>query len=219
MKKNFYKIVLVLFTLSLFTGCRTMDKAWLRENYTSKIEADSLRQSLENSFKSVQKTQKEEIEAKYKEFQRNTSEKTNSSEAESTTVKGRITAEAGIEKSVTVGGTTIKSNGADIDFETTNNKESSKESELRFEQMSRELEIKTQKIETLEERQHSLEVELYNFKKLYEAEKNIKEKDVKTKGSTLGTVVIGLLILLAVGVSYYFRKTVFGWFEKIGARI
>jgi len=102
----------------LFFSCRTVKKDWVEKNFVANETLKTIEENLTYSNESI----KEEIKVSlYDEFSQMLKE-TFKAENETTTTTGTIEGVDGVEKSVTIGNTTIKSNGANVSFQTNNTK-------------------------------------------------------------------------------------------------
>lgn len=172
----------LLLILLLFTSCKIAKRNWVNENFTSKEEKTQLETELQKTkFNLLNLTQ-------------NTSSHSN----EHVTVTGSITAEDGKEKTVTAGGLTITSNGANINFESTNT--SSKSQELIYSQLRAENESFKTRLDVLESK--------------LDQEKTTTTKTVKKTGFQAGVWVVIVLVLLALVVLWYLKNQFFGWMNK-----
>ncbi|MCB0447248.1 MAG: hypothetical protein KDD03_07010, partial [Gelidibacter sp.] len=130
--------IYVSLMLMLFS-CRTAKKEWVKENFTEKSELQEIKDNLTYSNEEVKAEIRNSLISEFSEKLKQQAEKTTNNESETTTVKGSITAEEGKEKSATVGNTTIKSNGANVTFETTSTKALSKEIESKYNELNQKL--------------------------------------------------------------------------------
>ena len=121
------KKLLIIIILIILTGCRTVKKDWVKQNFTSKTETVKSLNSLDSIIQKTRLTTNEKLKSEFNSKLKLVSNKTTSSETSITTVKGTITADLNEEKSVTIGDTKITSKGANITFETNNNKSVYKE--------------------------------------------------------------------------------------------
>lgn len=207
MKK--YIIILLMFSLAfLCSSCRVAKKEWVKENFTEKATTQEIRVVQDSTFKSeISKIETsihkiETFVSKIETF------KTSENETESTTVSGSITAEDGKEKSVSIGGTTIKSHGANVTFETTTSKAISKEFQESFQQISKELQEKSVKLQEVQTELNSLKSEFSNFVSTYQSEKNAKTKEVKKTGFQFGVwIIVAIAIIITIFI-WYFRKSI-----------
>ena len=206
--KNKTIIILVIF-LSLFVqSCRTAKKNWVEENFTSKTEIQAFQETFETSIETVKTETSETISEIRKEVSNSRSTNETTSESENTTVTVDITAEDGKEKSATVGGTTITSNGANVKVTTNSSKEVSREFQEKFQEISMQLNSEKQLRETLQSELTSLKKEFADFRSSQQTEKTTKTVTVKKKWFTAPAWIIIALVLLAVGVLWYFRKSI-----------
>lgn len=202
------KLIAISTLFILFTSCRSVKKEWVKENFTEKSEISQLKanySNLKNTLKTeINETLILEINEKLKQEKVYES----SSKNETTTVSGSISAEDGKEKSVTIGSTTIKSNGANVTFKTSSTKEFTKQ----FESHLQELEIRLQEslleISILRSENNSIKSEFANFKSTYDREKTSESKTVKKSGLSFGTWLILIIIIIVIVLIWYFRKSI-----------
>ncbi len=202
------KITLIFLVLLSLFSCRSVKKEWVKENFTEKAEISQLKENYSN-LKNTLKTEINEaliLEINEKLKQEKVSE--SSSENESTTVSGSITAEDGKEKSVTIGGTTIKSNGANVTFETSSTKEFTRKYESKLEELQMQLEKKTITIKELHSEINSLKSEFSIFRSNYESEKTAKSKEVKSSGLSFGFWLTIIIVTIVIIIIWYFRKSI-----------
>jgi len=206
MKKT---ILLSLFLLALFSqGCRVAKKDWVKENFSQKTETNQTKQTLEQSLETLKREMSETINQKVTSLSQSTSESTTTNESETTTVTGTLTAEDGKEKSVTVGGTTITSNGANISFETSSSKKLIKEYQSEIQALTSELsDIRTENVQMSQEL-NSLKSEFALFRSTYTSDKETQSKTVKKTGFKFGFWVVLIIVLIVVGMLRYFRKQI-----------
>lgn len=196
-------------------SCGTVKKEWVKENFTSKEDLQSIQDNLTYSNEEVKKEIKESLIYDLTEKFKESSNKSSESENETTTIKGSITAEDGKEKSATVGNTTIKSNGANVTFETTNTKAMTKEFESKYNELNKKLDQEQNYSEYLHTEINSLKSEIANLRSSYESEKTAKTKEVVKSGFSFGFIIIGVFVIIIGLVILYFRKTVLGWFKTM----
>jgi hypothetical protein len=200
-------IVLSLLLLTL-TGCRVAKKSWVKENFTQTEQLTSALQTQTDSVTKQIKQITELFESKLAEVSSSSSTNTTQTETENTTVTGTIEAETGTEKSVTVGGTTITSNGATVSFVTNNTRNLSKQFEESFTSITKQLTTERQYREDLQTEIKSLKLENLNIKRDLERIKDERTKDVTKKGFTFGFwiwIVIAVLVVLGF---FYFKKQI-----------
>lgn len=197
-----------MFSLAFFCSCRVAKKDWVKENYSERSEIEQLIQASEQTTKT--EISKLETSVSKIETSISNSETSSTSETESqtTTVTGTITAEEGKEKSVTIGGTTIKSHGANVTFETTSSKAISKEFQESFQQISKELQEKSVKLQEVQTELISLKSEFASFVSTYQSEKNAKTKEVKKTGFQFGVWILIAVVLIVLVFIWYFRKSI-----------
>ena len=202
------KLLILSLLFISFTSCRVAKKEWVKENFTEKstvkesltVQSDSINKRLEQLSES--------FNSKLKSISESKSSSSSESESESTNVTGTITAEDGKEKSVTINGTTIKSNGANISFETNSNKAISKEFKENFDQLTAELQTESSKRFQLEVEVRSLYSRLSELESNKEASKTTKSKEVTKRGFSFGVWLFFLLFGIAICTIWYFRKSI-----------
>lgn len=200
-------IILILVAGSLMS-CRVAKKQWAEETFASKAlltqKIDQQQESLEKSFQEIS----ESFQSKLLEISESRSESTTMVENESTTVTGSITAEDGKEKSVTIGGTTIRSSGANISFETNTTKALSAAFESKYQQLESQLREEQTTIIKLQTQVNSLKSELSVIKSEIENNKSNRSKEVTRRGLPFGILIAGFIILILIFLFYYFRKQI-----------
>lgn len=201
-------LILLVFWTFFVQSCRTAKKDWVNENFTSKSETEAFQKGIAKVTETLKKDVAESLTEFKKEVSSTATTSSSETESENTTVTGTITAEDGKEKSVTIGGTTIKSNGADVSFTTTASKEISKEFLEKFQEISSELQSEKLLRETLEAQLFSLKSEFANFRSSYESEKDTKTKTVNKKGLTGGFTFWIILAIIIIALIWYFRKSI-----------
>jgi hypothetical protein len=178
----------------LFFSCRTVKKDWVEKNFVANETLKTIEENLTYSNESI----KEEIKVSlYDEFSQMLKE-TFKSENETTTTTGTIEGVEGVEKSVTIGNTTIKSNGANVSFQTNNTKV--------YESLIKDLKEvnKTQEQTNKELFEENLLLE----RKYIETQKRIETLE-KTISKTVTKKQLGfgiLLILIVVFLGYLANK-------------
>lgn len=206
--KIFIKLFIVYVLATLMFSCRAVKKEYLQENYASKEDVSNLEQTQLNSLKALESKIESTIITKVEEKIKKSTEKQNEKQNENTTVTGTLKAEEGKEKSATIGNTTIKSNGADIQFQVNSSKEITKEvlTELQELKQSKQemLTIITKQQETIEQNTKAIS----ELKALYETEKAVKTKEVKKSGLTFTTLSIIAIILIVLYLIYRFKEKI-----------
>lgn len=203
-------VLYVFIMLSLFS-CRTAKKEWVKENFTSKEQLVSIQEDLTYSNEEVKNDIKTSVLSDLREVINAFSQKINSNETENSTVKGTITAEDGKEKSATIGNTTIKSNGANITFETSSTKTLNKEIETKFKEVTKQLKEERAFNQTLVSKLNTLELKQLEQQKQIEQLKESKSKTTTKKGFTFGTIIIVaivLVLLVLLVLLWYFRSKI-----------
>lgn len=193
-----YLIILAILTLS---GCRTVKKEWVKENYTSKIEtvafSNELLKELENRTESLKTT----LNASFEEKIQQSTKKTTTEEKNHLFIEGTIEADSKEEKSVKVGNTEIVNRGGNVRFKIDN------ESSFKSEYMSQIKEIYgsiEEHLVELKETQHQLEKvnkTVYELQQEIETLKKTKTKEVKKTGFPWYILIIGVVLLI-----YFLRK-------------
>lgn len=199
---------LIIILLILCSSCRVAKKDWLKETFAEKATVKkslTVRDSMFRSEISKIETSVSKIENSISKIETSSG---STSENESTTVSGSITAEDGKEKTATVGNTTITSNGANISFTTTTSKEISKAFEIKYQEQQTQLQLQKQTISSLRSQLTSLKTEFANFVSTYESEKNNKTKTVKKTGFQAGVWIIVAVVVIVLIVLWYFRKSI-----------
>lgn len=205
------KAILISLILITLTGCRTVKKDWVKDNYVEKSEIQRLENSIEKLKQTTTQTINERIDSKYTAILNEMREAVKVDENETTTVSGTIEAEEGKEKSATIGNTTIKSNGSSIKFETTLNKAFNKELETINSKIEQTIEQYRNSLKTLENDfttyKESTDKELAYLKS--ELDKKNKQTDKKGFSFTF-VVILGIAVLI-----YIFRKRILDFFKAI----
>lgn len=205
MKKHL--ILLVVF-ISFFS-CRTVKKEWVKETFAEKSELTQFAQETQKT----QETLKIELNEKVSQIEtlvsKNETSSTSEVTNENTSVSGTIEAEEGKEKSVTIGDTTIKSNGANISFSTSSSTSVTKQFESKLQEITQQLEYERSLTQSLQSEVNTLKSEFANFRSAYESETTIKSKEVTKRNLTLGTWIIIAIIVIVLGLVYRFRKRIF----------
>lgn len=200
-------ILITLVSLTLF-NCRVAKKSWVKENFTENEQLTSALQVQNDSVAKQIKQVSELFNSKLQEINTSASTSTTETATESTTVTGTIEAETGTEKSVTVGGTTITSNGASISFVTNNTRNLTHQFEESISTITKQLTTERQYREMLQTEINGLKIQNQNIKKELEAIKNTKSKDVTKKGFTFGFTFWIVIAVIAVLVVLYFKNKI-----------
>ena len=206
--KNKAIIILLIFWTLFVQSCRTAKKEWVNETFAQKNEVQALQETFETSIETVKSETSETISEIRKEVSNSRSINETTSESENTTVTVDITAEDGKEKSATVGGTTITSNGANVKVTTSTSKEASKESEERFQAFESQLASERQEKEELQQYVYSLEQRILDIEQTMQSTKSWYKKTVKILGATLPVWILLIIILAVVGIVWYFKKSI-----------
>lgn len=209
MKK--YLILLVIF-IPLF-GCKTAKINWVKENFEEKSvvsqKLETQKDSLISEINKVSATIQEQLTI----ITTTTGSSSTVNLDESTTITGTLTAEDGKEKSVTAGGITIKSNGANVSFETTMTRRETIELQHKVESLTVQLNEAISKIEQNQLKTISNEKQLADFRSTYESQSRTKDKEVKKTGFQAGVWIIGGLAILVLVVLLYLTWK-FDWIKK-----
>jgi len=200
-----HKIILILVVL-LFSSCRVAKKNWVKENFTEKATVKKSLTLQSNALINRIENLQETLTAKYDELSKESSKETRTEENESTTVTGNITAEEGKEKSVTIGATTIKSDGANVSFQTNFSKSVSKEFLEKMSALSNEINTQSNKIIELNKLVEAQSRRLSELESNKEIKKNTSSKDVTKRGFSFGAWLIGLLIFSGL-ILFFFLKS------------
>lgn len=198
------KIVIKLFAIyivaSLMFGCRTAKKEWVNENFTSKEVFNSTQKTTQNEINTQVTALSKYLNAKFTEILQTETTK----DTDATTVKGSITAEDGKEKSVTIGGTSIKSNGVNLTFEVASTKEQLKEYQSNQTELLEQLAITETKLQTTQKEL----TDLKNQFNTYVTEQEKASKETSKTGFTFGFMVTVFLVVLGLLSLWYFRKQI-----------
>lgn len=206
-----YLILSVLF-ISLF-GCKTAKINWVKENFEEKSVVSQKLETQKDSLISEISTIRDSLSAISSHFLQQQTTSVSSSLDESTTISGSIVAEDGKEKSVTAGGITIKSNGANVSFETTMTRRETIALQNRVESLTIQLTEAISRIEKNQLKTISNEKNLADFRSTYESQTQTKEKEVKKTGFQAGVWIIGGLAILVLVVLLYLSWK-FDWIKK-----
>lgn len=204
MKKQHVIIVFIL----LLKGCRSVKKEWVKENFSLISDTEKNNQVQDSVFSS--KISK--IETNISKIETSVSKSQTSSEAtkenETTKVVGSITAEDGKTKSVTIGGTTIKSDGANVTFETSSSKEFTQLFESKFEELQHQLLQEQTTNKFLREEFNQLRRDSEKIKTDLLQLKESKLKEVTKKGGSFGLWLFFIILALVIALFWYFRKSI-----------
>lgn len=202
------KLILFSAIILLFTSCRSVKKEWVKENFSEKATVNRSLSVQDSTLKSEISKIETSISKIETSISNTETTKESTSENETTSVSGSITAEEGKEKSVTIGGTTIKSNGANVTFETSSSKTMSREFESKFEQLTLQLEEQSETIQSLNSKLFNQQSEIESLESKYSSLKTSKSRVVKRSGLSFTTWLIIVLALAVVGAIWYFRKSI-----------
>lgn len=200
---------LLLISFILLTSCRTVKKEWVKETFAEKSELTQFAQETQKT----QETLKTEISEKVSQIEtlvsKNETSSTSEVTNENTTVSGTIEAEEGKEKSITIGNTTIKSNGANVSFSTSSNKTATKQFERQLQEITLQLEYERTLNKSLQSEVNSLKSENVFIKSEIEKLKTSQSKQTTKRNFTLTTWLIILGVLVGSYFVYRFRKRIF----------
>jgi len=206
MKKLLF--IIAVWILLFATSCRSVKKQWVKENFTEKVELQEAKETQSQTLKN----EVEKIENKITNLKKSLSEtqttKETSEENENTTIEGTLTAEDGKEKSVQIGNTTIKSNGANVTFKTNSSKSTSKEFTSQIERLESQIISIESNYRNLQSDVNTLTKENTDLKRQIEQVKTTKQKDVNKSGFSFGFYLWLVIILALVAVVWYFRVTI-----------
>lgn len=204
------KIVIALFIIFLTFGLAScVTKKKFKESQTL-LEQRILSQTenrITNYTQNIKTDVKESLLSEFKETLKEIKESTTTNENETTTISGTITAEDGKDKSATIGNTVIKTNGANVTFQTTSTKDINKQ----LETINKEL---TKTITQLETSLKTIENEFNEFKNNQlkvndelKSEKNTQTKETNRKGFNFLFIIL-LIIAILTYISYRFRHKI-----------
>jgi predicted nucleic acid-binding Zn-ribbon protein len=202
------RLIILLLAVLTLTGCRVAKKSWVKENFTQNEQLTSTLKTQTDSVTKQIKQVTKQFESRLQELASNSSSNTTQTETENTTVTGTIEAETGTEKSVTIGGTTITSNGASISFVTNNTRSLSKQFEESITTITKQLTTERQYREDLQQEVTSLKIQNLNMQREITELKTERSKYVTKKGFTFGFwfwIIIAGLVVLAF---FYFKKQI-----------
>ena len=206
MKKLLF--IIAVWILLFATSCRSVKKQWVKENLTEKVELQEAKETQSQTLKN----EVEKIENKITNLKKSLSEtqttKETSEENENTTIEGTLTAEDGKEKSIQIGNTTIKSNGANVTFKTNSSKSTSKEFTSQIERLESQIISIESNYRNLQSDVNTLTKENTDLKRQIEQVKTTKQKDVNKSGFSFGFYLWLVIILALVAVVWYFRVTI-----------
>jgi hypothetical protein len=197
---------IVVIVLLLCTSCRVAKKDWVKENFTEIATTQKIRavqnDSVDKRINQLSKTVTSQLES----FKENASRTKSLNETQSTNVEGSIIAEDGKEKSVTVGTTTIKSNGANVTFSTNTSKSLNSEYKETFEALSRQLKTEQDYRELIQNEVNSLKTQSSAIKKQLQQLTDARSKSVVKRGFSFGAWLWFLIIALIVVAYFILRK-------------
>lgn len=204
------KYIILLLVFISFFSCRTVKKEWVKENFTEKATTNEIRVVQDSTFKSEILKLETSISKIEISVSKNETISETTTENETTNVSGSITAEDGKEKSVTIGGTTIKSNGANVTFETSSSKAFTKQFESQLQELETKFEQTSKELSDTKMTLSVLKSEFANFVSTYESEKTAKSKEVEKSGFGFGVwLIIIIAIILLLAFLYFKSKTSF----------
>ena len=195
------RVTLLLLLLTI-TGCRSVNKEWMSNNFASKNEVNDLRVA-NNLSKSNLNNKIQEIEReKNFEIIEESRKKTTSQEEQKTEVTGQIKGESGVTKQVTIGNTIISSNGATVNFKTNSKTSFSKEDEQRYTAITKELERYSEVSTKLQLEVMDIRSYVQKLEQVVNQSHSVEVKEVKSKGLPIG-VVIALIVVGVVALAYF----------------
>lgn len=195
-------ILYVLLMITIFS-CKTVNKVKTHEDFASKNDLSQLDQKWSNYLQTFTKDVKETTESAVNAYFIAEKESNSTNENESSVISGTITP-GEKEKSVSIGGTTIKSDGVNVTFEIKSTKAKLQESLTQISELN-------QTIEKERNARISLENDFKEYKKQQskvidelKQEKSTQTKTVSKKGFTFWAIVICALVCVGYLV-YRFR--------------
>ncbi len=209
------KLLTTLLILSVFSGCKTVKKDWLKENYVEKTQFNVLEQQVISSTENSSETKDYITLEKFNEFKNSLSQKSSETSSEESTTKISIEAEDGVEKSAVIGNTKVVSNGASISVEVKNFKEASRSIEILQSELEQYKTETSQLITAFRKEINASAVKITELENELQSQKNVFTKTSKKKGFTFGTTVLILgilLIIIGLAVLYFYTKNKLKWF-------
>lgn len=184
----------------LITGCRTVKKEWVKENFAEKSELQTTQNIWTEFVQNSETNITESLKSFFDERIKSVKENTTSNENENTDISVNIKAEDGKEKSATVGNTTITSNGADITVKTSSTKVLSSQLETINKELTQTITKLETSLKTLENKfNEKIDAQNSVIEKL-KSELNVKSKETKKTGMsfwfTFSLIILGILVLL-----------------------
>lgn len=198
-------LIYIMLLLSVMFSCRTVKKEWIKENYQSKTEALSQKEEVLKEVKTSQVEITETLVRDFKERFKTETESNKETENENTEIEVNMVAEKGVEKTATIGDTTIKSNGANITASIKTSKESESKTETQIIELFSQLEQKSDIIQSNKEDINSLKSEIANLKTSQENVFTLFSKWVEKKGVKFWVITVAVLAILFF-VYRFFRK-------------
>lgn len=196
------KNLLLILAIATLFSCRTVKKEWVKENYQSKIEAVALAEETLNRAESLTIDEIQKLTFNFEEKLQETTQKTTKEESQSTSVSATIEAEDGKEKSVTIGGTKVVSNGARVTVESETNTSFKDEQETTNKEILRQLDEERRFSSAVNESLISLKSEFEAYKESHKQETSVFSKWVKKQGWQTWVIV---LAVFAVGIFAFSR--------------
>lgn len=202
------KLILLLTVFFLFFSCKSVKKQWVKEHFTEKATTTKINTAQDSVFKSEISKLETYVSQIETSVSKNETTSETTSKNETTSVSGSITAEDGKTKSVTIGGTIIKSNGANVTFETNSSKVFTKQFESQINELTKQL-LKEQEInKSTQTEVNSLKSELSQIKTELNQIKIAKSKDTKKTGLSFGSWFF-LIVVIILGIAiWYFKKQI-----------
>lgn len=197
-------IILVGLFLISISSCVTKKKLKESQELQSTYILDQTETKFTNSVQKLESNVTEKLNKVFDEKLKEVKESTSTNENESTTISGSITAEDGKEKTATIGNTTIKSNGANLTFQTTSTKAINKQ----LETINKEL---TQSLNEERNARISLENEFIEYVKeqnqineSLKAELEKQSKEINKKGLSFWVIIIALVsAILFIAIKFF----------------
>lgn len=206
-------ILYILLMITMFS-CKTVNKVKTHEYFASKNDLSQLDQKWSTHLQNFKTDVKESSLATVKDYLTVQKESNSTNENESSVISGTITP-GEKEKSVSIGGTTIKSDGVNVKFEIKNTKAKLQESLTQISELN-------QTIEKERNARISLENDFNEYKKHQskvidelKQEKSTQTKTVSKKGFTFWAIVIcAIAIVLFLLYKFGGRIPIVAKFKK-----
>ena len=191
-------VILLVLSLSLFS-CRSVKKQFEELKAQTDYKTDSIAKEL-SIFKQTAKQEVfRDVFTEVGKTLKSQNEKINESNSKITTIRGEIRAEEGKIKQAEANGLKIRSNGANITFETIVNNKESKEIQANITNMQERVKAQEIIISSLQSQIDKYDQKIAKINTEIETLRDIKTKNVTKKNITFyAWVIIGVLILFAV---------------------